>query len=249
MSGWKLVNNKQHMAKTQKPQQQTQQQQNICYTLQPTLNSRNEKRILCQNMIMHGKCNYGNKCVFAHNLDEQNVDEMRKQAYSMIKESKDLSNIILKKNYYLYKTLLELTKICENCSKHTCTGGYNCTHGACLEKYVICSKDLNYGTCKGHIDEPKCMYIHLTDKGLKPYNTINRFDIKPTIQQYEIPKASEMMLSLDYFKKFTMIYKTNTSNDNNEVDSMSDMFGDVEEDKKDDDTISDDNDCNISIFS
>src|SRR3989344_5594148 len=54
------------------------------------------------------------------------------------------------------------------------TGGLNCRYGACLQQYVICEQDLKYGNCKLEHD-----LIHLTKRGLKPYNvnTTNISDI------------------------------------------------------------------------
>src|ERR1700722_17114726 len=48
----------------------------------------NMKKILCNNMLIRGKCNYGNKCLYAHNIYEQNVDPIRKKAYDIIMNNK-----------------------------------------------------------------------------------------------------------------------------------------------------------------
>jgi len=127
------------------------------------LNDYNHKKILCKNITMNGKCLYTQKCLFAHSLDEQKIDNIRNDAYDIIKGTLDLSNVNLIKDTQLYNTLVSLTTVCELCIVGKCTGGYNCKHGACKKKYVICHTDLNKGTCF------KCNNIHLTNRGLKPY--------------------------------------------------------------------------------
>jgi hypothetical protein len=124
----------------------------------------NYKKTLCKNINNIGKCIYSNKCLFAHNIEEQNVDQIRLIAYNMIKKKDDLSHIDLSKNRHLYNQLSTLSKLCQQCEDKTCTGGYNCKHGACDKIYVICQTDLNKGTCDGN-----CGKIHLTEKHLVPY--------------------------------------------------------------------------------
>jgi len=126
----------------------------------------NMKKILCYNIISGKKCNYNNKCLYAHNLSEQNIDPIRVIAYDIIKDNtKDLSNINLIENNKLYETLCQLTKVCTSCEKKMCSGGYNCRNGAISRDLKICYDDLVYGNCK----YTKCNYIHLTTRGLVPY--------------------------------------------------------------------------------
>lgn len=80
--------------------------QNIIYD-KDIFNKENEllqtKKILCNNMIMRGKCNYGNKCNYAHNIEEQNVDMNRKKAYDIIMDNKAITSqpdTELQKYYY-----------------------------------------------------------------------------------------------------------------------------------------------------
>lgn len=127
--------------------------------------SKNIKKILCQNIINVGSCSYGDKCLYAHNLDEQNIDYNRKIAYDILKSSNNLSDIILQKNHTLYKTLIGLTKPCDACLNHKCTGGYNCKFGSVSKQLCICLKDLNYGKC----DDDTCVFLHLSKRGLKPF--------------------------------------------------------------------------------
>jgi hypothetical protein len=160
----------------------------------------NYKKILCKNINSVGKCIYTHKCLYAHSIDEQNVESIRVIAYDMIKKNNDLSHIDLTKNKQLYTNLLALSKVCQQCDEGTCTGGYNCKHGACDKIYVICQTDLNKGTCEG-----KCGKIHLTKKGLVPYGINIVKNLKSNIV---IPKAT--IINEEFFKRLN----DNISNQN-----------------------------------
>lgn len=151
----------------------------------------NYKKILCKNINSIGKCIYMNKCLYAHSLEDQNVDSIRAIAYNMIKKDMDLSNIDLTTDKLLYNTLLSLSKLCQQCEEGICTGGYNCKHGACDKIYVVCQIDLNKGTCTGD-----CGKIHLTKRGLVPYGVsiVKNLKVKITI-----PEAT--IINDDFFKK------------------------------------------------
>ena len=127
--------------------------------------SKNYKKILCKNFLQNGKCIYENKCLYAHNYNEQIISSTRKIAYDIIMDKhKDLTNINLWEMKHLYNNLNILSNICQECNINKCTGGYNCKHGAINNKMVVCLADLNKGTC-----DRSCGKIHLTDRGLKPY--------------------------------------------------------------------------------
>ncbi|QKF93877.1 zinc finger CCCH-type protein [Fadolivirus algeromassiliense] len=128
-------------------------------------NNDNSKKILCVNIINKIKCNYGNKCMYAHSLNEQKIEPLRHKVYTIIKCADDLSNIDLVSDPKLYETLLQLTRVCMACSKGQCPGGYNCRNGAVSIKSKICYEDLVYGNCKKN----NCTSVHLTDRGLVPY--------------------------------------------------------------------------------
>jgi len=145
----------------------------------PPVAKNNRNTMLCQNIINYGKCSYRAKCNFAHTLDEQ-IIERRQEAYDIVRSNTNLSHINLQKNYALFKSLLELTKLCNECNNNKCVGGYNCKQGACHKKFVICYRDLYNGNCHG------CDNIHLSKRGLKPYYQIQvpvhvYEPIKPTI--------------------------------------------------------------------
>ncbi len=130
----------------------------VDYTLE-----KNQKKILCINMLKNGVCTYGNKCMYAHSLDEQNVDYFKKKVYDIIK-SDEIINIDLSHDEKLAKIFLQMTKVCIDCKNKMCPGGYNCKYGTVDEKYKICYDDLMTGNCKNN----DCNLIHLTKKGIKP---------------------------------------------------------------------------------
>lgn len=123
------------------------------------------KRVLCYNVLNNKSCNYFNKCMYAHSLSEQKIDTMRHKVYTILKSDTDLSNLNVVNDKKLFETLTQLTKICIQCSKGICPGGYNCRNGALNQKYRICYEDLMYGNC----NRPICYSIHLTERGFKPY--------------------------------------------------------------------------------
>lgn len=122
------------------------------------------KRVLCKPMLNDKKCDYGNKCVYAHSLNDQKVDPMRHKAYAIISHTKNLSHIDLVNDDELYEHLNALTKICSLCAKGLCPGGYNCRYGSVSPDTQVCFNDLMYGNCK----KPNCTAVHLTKKGLVP---------------------------------------------------------------------------------
>lgn len=124
---------------------------------------KNQKKLLCNNMLKYNKCSYNDKCMYAHNIEEQNVEYYKKKAYDIIK-SNSYVNIDLSKDYKLANTFKLFTKICPDCVNKTCPGGYNCKFGVIDEKYIICYNDLMYGNCKKY----NCTFIHLTNRGISP---------------------------------------------------------------------------------
>jgi hypothetical protein len=126
----------------------------------------NNKKILCFNMLNTNKCNYGNKCVYAHSLSDQKIEPIRHKAYTIIKGNQDLRNIDLMVDQTLYETLLQLTKMCSLCNKHLCPGGYNCRNGAINMQSKVCYEDFMFGNCK----RQNCLATHLTTRGFVPYN-------------------------------------------------------------------------------
>lgn len=126
----------------------------------------NHKKILCENYIVNNYCDHGIKCSYAHSLNEQNIDPCRQNTLNILNSKDDLGYINWDDIIYnnLMQELLSYTKLCDNCINKKCTGGYNCKYGSCLEKYLICYDDLNYGHCDNEI----CNKIHLSKRNLKP---------------------------------------------------------------------------------
>ena len=126
--------------------------------------------------------------MYAHCLEEQKLDEIREEAYKVIIDYPDLSNIDLTKNNAMYNTLTELTKTCNSCKKNCCSGGYNCKYGVFDRKYQICADDLKNGACiKRRTDNCNC--IHLTDRKLIPYNEI--------VKRNEEAESNEQIQAID----------------------------------------------------
>jgi hypothetical protein len=203
--------------------------------------NRNYKKMLCENVVMHGGCNYGTRCNYAHKLEEQIVDNYKKNAYDILKSENDISNIDLQKDLVLYKTFVNLGKLCENCDKNKCTGGFNCKFGACSKIYQICLKDLNYGDCVAN-----CNYIHLTKRGIRPFY-ISAHQVKQPVNNtsvvtmtFQLPQGT--LLSSEYFK---------TNNIEKRSDTYSDMLDDMDDlsdlSSEDNDNPFD-NECQQSIF-
>lgn len=182
------------------------------------------KKILCYNIIYNGSCKYGDKCLYAHSLEDQNINKSRKDVYDILKSEIDLSDIDLKKNEELYETMLEMTKYCKNCNNNVCKGGYNCKSGVFDKKYCICVNDLKYGFCHNY----NCNFVHLTNRGLKPYyddknkkNNINGSNnINENIFYIEVKnnkKEKNVKLSLDI-----------RNNNENMTDDSNENFSEIE---------------------
>lgn len=171
------------------------------------VNNSNTKKILCYNIISGKKCNYGNKCLYAHFPSEQNVNPIRAKAYEILKNKNDLSDINLIEDGKLYETLCQLTKVCSSCEKQMCSGYFNCRNGAISKDFKICYDDLVYGNCK----YTKCNFMHLTERGLVPYLKQKN---KLKHEKMENDKAKNIFQYKSHFKK----NKSNNSPKNPEND-------------------------------
>lgn len=128
------------------------------------MNKANHKRILCQNVLISKKCNYGDKCIYAHSLSEQKIDPMRKQAYNLF-DQEDLSTIDLSNDKKLYDALVQISKLCVHCKNMECQGGYNCREGSYSVDFVVCYDDITFGICK----KLDCKKTHFSQRGLQPF--------------------------------------------------------------------------------
>jgi hypothetical protein len=141
-----------------------------------------KNQVLCKNMITAGICRYGDKCIYAHSLDDQYVNPDRKYAYDIIKNISQLENIDLIKNKEIFYILKQLTKSCQKCIINQCAGGYNCKYGVFDKQYQICHHDLISGRCLN----TECEFIHLTKKGLVPYK-IQNYNIRQNHNSLDRP--------------------------------------------------------------
>lgn len=109
----------------------------------------NRKRLICFSMINNEDCCYGDNCTYAHSLKEQIIDDDKKFLYKIVLD-KNLMNFFSltnPKTDEIYKQLLFLTHLCENCVRNKCTGGYNCRYGVCINSLKLCKNDLLTGEC------------------------------------------------------------------------------------------------------
>lgn len=158
----------------------------------------NMKKMLCNNILLSKACHYGDKCMYAHSLEDQNVDTIRSKAYGLITGKERL---IDKPDRELARVLLQLTKLCDACVKGSCPGGYNCKYGVFDRRYQVCPDDLRYGVCYN----TTCNSVHLTNMGLLPLNSTTRIEplhiIKYTDRSKTVPIPEATLLSDDFFAR------------------------------------------------
>ena len=197
----------------------------------------NFKKLLCYNIVNNMKCVYKNKCMFAHNIEEQLKENNREFIYNMIYEMSELSNINLKDNKELFEELLIFTKECKNCLNKKCPGGYNCKFGVCTKELKICYNDLLNGKCSLNLNEEnvngrvikRCINgIHLTEKNLIPYYQritceINILDygvfLFNDVNYYSKINTLSIMLN-DHTIKFVKNFITKNKINKNDLNSM-----------------------------
>lgn len=184
--------------------------------------AKNKKKLLCTNIIHSGSCCYGQKCMYAHSLSDQQIDPIRKKAYDLLFSSNNLSHINFQNDVQLYRSLRDLTNYC---NKEYCTGGYNCKHGVCgieNKKYIVCIKDLDYGDCS----DKHCKFVHLTLRGLKPFYHGYSSTICSTIETNNYANIKNIKNNLNNQSNNIILNINDNSNDNSN-DYISDMLSDV----------------------
>jgi hypothetical protein len=162
------------------------------------INENNKKKILCDKYLKGVICNYNDKCVYAHSIEEQYMDDIRTKVFNIIQNEFDLSylnfsNINDKYMQEILKTLILFTKVCINCINKECYGGVNCKFGIYNKNLQICYDDMMYGSCNNII----CKKIHLTKRNFNPINKINKKQDK----NYFIPNPIE--INSDFFNSGT----------------------------------------------
>lgn len=156
----------------------------------------NIKQILCQNIINNGYCSYGDMCMYAHSLEEQNKYPKRNIVYDMLDmiiNNKNVDDYIKQINdsQELQNVLLDFTRVCFKCKNGKCLGGYNCKNGVVDDKYVICYNDLMNEKC----DTKRCHKIHLTKNG---YNrTVHNQKIDEIQKDLSIEKTQDVQSDSD----------------------------------------------------
>lgn len=182
---------------------------------------KNLKKILCNNILISKSCHYGNKCLYAHSLDDQNIDSIRRRAYDIIR---GIEPINYRPDRELAKALQQLTKICEACANNKCAGGYNCKYGAINKIYRVCIDDLKNGVCYN----TSCSSVHLSNRGLIPLNSNGKNSSRAVkyidrLKEVNVPDGT--LLSDDFFTNL----KNNCKNKYN-------LAGSDESDGDDDET-------------
>lgn len=128
--------------------------------------AKNDKTLLCKSLIEGRECCYGNKCAFAHSLEEQIKFKYREEVYNIIfsvLENKPLKGITIETNNEKFYALVELTEVCQMCLEKRCIGGFNCRSGVCKQQYQVCYDDLMTGNCSF----TGCPKVHLVRNGLQ----------------------------------------------------------------------------------
>lgn len=189
-----------------------------------------KKKMLCINIIKNGSCPYGHRCMYAHCLDEQSVDPLKKKAYDIIKYSNeknmcDHNKIDLSQDDDLARTLLIYTKVCSECKNKRCTGGYNCKFGTISDEYQLCYDDLMYGLCSNM----NCKKKHITRKGIMPI--IRRKKINDEKKNIE----ASLLLNL---KKQTLLESESSDESPTSVDKIKKYLNEYDSDEE----------CEESIF-
>jgi hypothetical protein len=139
-------------------------------------------------MIENGSCDYQSKCMYAHSIDEQNIEPIRKLANEIVESNQDLSDYDRIKDKELYKTFLDMSRICENCVNNKCTGGKNCKHGIKDKTKLICETNLKFGNCS----DLDCKKTHLSNRGLKSMYVIHRREhhTENHFERYRVDKSN-----------------------------------------------------------
>lgn len=208
------------------------------YSISKNYFSSNEKRLICYSIINNNQCQFGKNCTYAHNYDDQIIDNDRMAVYRIILDStmKDLNIINEPKKNLFYKQLLFCTNQCELCSENKCPGGYNCRNGVNLEDLKVCKNDFLTGECmnrkininisdkiKNKITDivlPNCYEgcingHHLSSRGLNPYYKF--------LHMKQHNKYDEKYIDIDHILKMNHIYAERTYFTNDTItDSSSD---------------------------
>jgi hypothetical protein len=153
----------------------------------------NRKKILCNSYLKGEECQYKEKCLYAHSIDEQKMELIRKKVYNIIQNEFDLSYLDLgtksdEESNELIKNLTVMTKVCQDCLNKKCAGGVNCKFGVYNSNLQICYEDMYTGKCTNE----NCQKVHLTKRGFTPINKNNEKPKKKKYTGVYIPKPIEV---------------------------------------------------------
>jgi len=153
----------------------------------------NRKKILCNSYLKGEECQYKDKCLYAHSIEEQKMEQIRKKVYNIIQNEFDLTYLDLgtkidDETNELIKNLTIMTKVCQDCVNKKCAGGVNCKFGVYNPSLQICSDDMFTGKCGNNT----CQKVHLTKRGFIPINKNNDKIKKKKYNGIYIPKPIEI---------------------------------------------------------
>ena len=164
------------------------------------------KRVLCKNVIEGNGCNYRLTCLYAHDLDEQKIDQHRQNAIRILKNNTIDNNGIVDSD--MQTVFLLYTKTCPQCIINKCVGGYNCKYGAPINDLVVCADDILEECSDKH-----CNKIHLRCNGFvfnEEQQKINEeFLIEKTVDVSDIEETQSLQ-SLQSFN--SRVQENNSSN-------------------------------------
>jgi hypothetical protein len=100
----------------------------------------------------------------------------------------DLGNKIDEESTELLKTLILLTKTCQDCINKKCAGGVNCKFGVYNKSLQICYEDMMNGKCNDNL----CNKVHLTKRGFVPINKNKEVKKRKKFNGAYIPKPIEL---------------------------------------------------------
>lgn len=166
----------------------------------------NGKKLMCRSMTAHKYCSRMHDCSYAHNLEEQQLDPAKLLAIQLMLDRNH--EYPIDQIDRIYPEFLSMSRLCEGCHNHDCTGGYNCRNGACHQELLVCCDDIVNKSCTqpiikdaklpeiakrfytdGAIPCNKCAKgYHLTSGGVLSYNEYVR---QKCIQYDQLDGASQ----------------------------------------------------------
>ena len=98
------------------------------------------KIILCTSTAKNTECKWV-ECSFAHDINEQNIDPIRKHLYQLIFDKQSVGTVLSDDDVNKFYVLCDT---CSGCLIGLCQGGLNCRNGAYCPSFRVCRNDLNH---------------------------------------------------------------------------------------------------------